>query len=126
LLPKAGIKPVWERAARMGVSSMQSPTGVVVAAVEPGSSADQAGLKVGDVLVRVGDIPVEDQNFGARYRLRYANAPEGTPLPIIVMRAGQQVTLSGKVVFANTGLRLEADPAATAKAKGILRGILGR
>ena len=124
LLPKAGIKPVWDRAARMGVQSMQSPIGVVVAALEPGGAAELAGVKVGDLLVSVGDIPVEDQNFGARYRLRYANAAEGAPLPIIVMRAGQRVTLNGKVMFANTGMRLEADAAASAKAKRVLNGIL--
>jgi S1-C subfamily serine protease len=103
---------------------MQSPIGVVVAALEPGGAAELAGVKVGDLLVSVGDIPVEDQNFGARYRLRYANAAEGAPLPIIVMRAGQRVTLNGKVMFANTGMRLEADAAASAKAKRVLNGIL--
>ena len=124
LAPKAGLKPVWDRAPRMGVSSLQSPNGVVVAALEPGGAAEQAGLKVGDMLVSVGDIPVQDINFGARYRLRYANAAEGSPLQIIVMRAGQRVTLNGKVMFANSGLHLEADPSAPAKAKRILNGIL--
>jgi predicted metalloprotease with PDZ domain len=124
LLPKAGIKPVWDRAPRMGVSSLQSPTGIVVTSLEPGGAAEQAGIKVGDVLVTVGDIAVEDLNFGARYRLRYANAAEGLAIPIVVMRAGQKVTLNGKVMFANTGMHLEADPAASAKAKRILTGIL--
>jgi hypothetical protein len=32
--------------------------------------------------------------------------------------------LNGKVMFANTGMRLDADPAASAKAKRILNGIL--
>lgn len=124
LLPKAGIKPVWERAARMGVSSLQSPSGVVVTALEPGGAAESAGVRLGDILVQVGDIPVEDQNFGARFRLRYNNAPEGSPLPMVVMRGGQRLTLSGKVVFANVGMRLEADGGASAKAKRILQGIL--
>ena len=124
LLPKAGIKAVFERAPRMGVSSQQSQAGVVVTATEPGGSADLAGVKAGDVLVTVGDIPVEDLNFGARFRLRYGNAVEGSPLPIVVMRGGQKVTLNGKVMFANAGTRLEADPAATAKAKRILAGIV--
>ncbi len=124
LLPKAGMKPVWERAARMGISSLQSPAGVVVTALETNGAAEQAGVKVGDILVQVGDIPVEDQNFGARFRLRYGNAPEGSPLPIVVTRAGQKVTLNGKVLFANSGMRIEADPSASPKAKRILSGIL--
>jgi predicted metalloprotease with PDZ domain len=124
VLPKAGIKPVWDRAPRMGVSSLQSPTGIVVTALEPGGAAEQAGVKVGDVLVTVGDIPVEDLNFGARYRMRYANVADGTPITMVVMRAGQRVTLNGKVMFANTGMHLEADPNASAKAKRIMVGIL--
>jgi predicted metalloprotease with PDZ domain len=124
LLPKAGIKPVWDRAPRMGVSSFQSPAGIVVTSLEPGGAAELAGIKVGDVLVTVGDIAVEDLNFGSNYRLRYANATEGMTIPIVVMRGGQKVTLSGKVMFANTGMHLEADPAASAKAKRILTGIL--
>jgi predicted metalloprotease with PDZ domain len=124
LLPKAGIKPIWERAPRMGVYSQQSPSGVVVTSIEPGGSAELAGVKVGDILVSVGPIPVEDQNFGARFRLQYGSVPEGSPLPIVVMRGGQRVTLEGKVMFANTGMRLETDAAATPKAKRILQGIL--
>jgi predicted metalloprotease with PDZ domain len=124
LLPKAGLKPIWERAPRMGVYSQQSPSGVVVTSTEPGGSAELAGVKAGDVLVSVGQIPVEDQNFGARFRLQYGSVPEGSPLPIVVMRGGQRVTLEGKVMFANTGMRLETDAAATAKAKRILQGIL--
>ena len=124
LLPKAGIKPVWDRAPRMGVSSLQSPTGIVVTALEPGGAAEQAGVKVGDVLVQVGDVPVEDLNFGARYRLRYSSVAEGTPVQMIVVRNGQRMTLNGKVMFANTGMRLEVDPSAAPKAKRVLNGIL--
>jgi predicted metalloprotease with PDZ domain len=124
LLPKAGIKPIWDRAPRMGVYSQQSAAGVSVTSVEPGGAAELAGVKVGDLLVSVGEIPVNDQNFGARFRMRYNNAAEGSPLPIVVMRAGQQMTLNGKLLFANTGMRLEADPAASPKAKRILNGIL--
>ena len=108
----------------MGVSSLQSPSGVVVTALEPGGAAEAAGVRLGDILVQVGDIPVEDQNFGARFRLRDNNAAEGSPLPMVVMRGGQRLTLNGKVVFANVGMKLEADPSASAKAKRILSGIL--
>ena len=124
LLPRAGIKPVWERAPRMGVYSQQSPAGVAVTSLEPGGSAELAGVKVGDLLVTIGEIPVDDQNFGARFRLRYGSAAEGSALPIVVLRAGQRMTLDGKVMFANTGMRLEADAAASVKAKRILQGIL--
>jgi predicted metalloprotease with PDZ domain len=124
IAPKAGLKVSWERAPRVGVYSQQSMAGVVVTQLEPGGAAEQAGVKVDDILVSVGNIPVEDQNFGARFRLAYGNAAEGSPLPIVVTRNGQRMTLNGKLSFANAGLKLEVDPAAPAKAKRILSGIL--
>ncbi|HET9425084.1 MAG TPA: PDZ domain-containing protein [Gemmatimonadaceae bacterium] len=124
LLPKAGLKPVWDRAPRMGVYSQQSPQGVVVTSTEPGGSADLAGVKVGDVLVSIGEIAVDDQNFGPKFRLKYANAAEGSALPIVVMRGGQRTTLDGKLMFAQTQVAIQADPAASPKAKRILQGIL--
>jgi predicted metalloprotease with PDZ domain len=124
VLPKAGLRGVFDRVPRMGIFSQQSASGITVTATEPGGSAEQAGVKVGDVLVSVGAIPVEDQEFGARFRLKYGSSPEGTPLPIIVMRGAQRMTLNGKVMFANGRMRIEADPTATAKAVRIREGIL--
>jgi predicted metalloprotease with PDZ domain len=124
ILPKAGLKPVWDRAPRMGVYSQQSAAGIVVTSIEPGGSADLAGVKEGDVLVTIGDIPVEDQDFGPRFRLKYANAAEGSPLPIVVSRGGQRRTLEGKLMFAQSQVRVEADADAPARAKRILQGIL--
>jgi len=124
VLPKAGLRSVADRVPRMGVFSQQSPGGVTVTATEPGGSADLAGVRVGDVLISVGGIAVEDQEFGAKFRTKYASSPEGTPLPIVVLRAGQRETLTGKVMFANGQMRIEADPNATPKAVRVREGIL--
>jgi predicted metalloprotease with PDZ domain len=124
ILPKAGLRPVAERVPRMGVFSQQSPDGVTVTATEPGGSADLAGVRAGDLLVSVGDIAVVDQQFGAKFRAKYASSPEGTALPIVVVRGGQRLTLTGRVMFANGQVRIEADPNATAKAVRIREGIL--
>lgn len=124
VLPKAGMKPTWDRSPRMGVYSQQTPTGVVVTSTEPGGSAELAGVKVGDVLVTIGDVGVEDQNFGAKFRLKYANAAEGSPLPIVITRGGQKTTLNGKLMFAQTQIAVQADAGASPKAKRILQGIL--
>jgi predicted metalloprotease with PDZ domain len=124
LLPKAGMKVVYERVPRMGVYSQQTALGVVVTAVEPGGSADQAGVRVGDGLLSIGDIPVADQEFGARFRAKYSASAEGSTLPITIMRSGQRVTLNGKLMFANGQLRIEADPAANEKALRIRQGLL--
>jgi predicted metalloprotease with PDZ domain len=124
ILPKAGLRGVSERVPRMGIFSQQSPAGITVTSVEPGGSADQAGVRPGDMLMSVGNIPVEDQDFGARFRAKYGAAPEGTPLAIVVTRAGQRVTLNGKVMFAPGQMRIEADPSASPKATRIREGLL--
>jgi predicted metalloprotease with PDZ domain len=124
ILPKAGLKVVYEKVPRMGVYSQQTALGVVVTAVEPGGSADQAGVRVGDALLSIGDIPVADQDFGARFRTKYAASAEGAPLPIVVTRAGQKLTLTGKLMFANGQLRIEPDQAANEKALRIRQGLL--
>ena len=124
ILPKAGLRPVADRVPRMGVFSQQSAGGVTVTATEPGGSADLAGVRVSDVLISIGDIAVEDQQFGAKFRAKYTSSPEGTPLPIVVVRGGQRLTLPGKVLFANGQMRIEADPNASPKALRVRAGIL--
>jgi hypothetical protein len=42
--------------------------------------------------VRIGDIPVSDPNFGARYRARYARS-DGQMVPLVVRRGGEERTL---------------------------------
>jgi C-terminal processing protease CtpA/Prc len=61
--------------------------------VERDGAAEAAGIQVGDYLVRIGDIPVSDPNFGARYRARYARN-EGQTVPVQVKRRGEDQTLT--------------------------------
>src|SRR5690349_24850792 len=71
LLPLAGIKVVTDtvREARLGISAGQDSAGaVVIRQVLPGGPAEEAGVKVGDVLLAIGDIPINDVDFGAKFR----------------------------------------------------------
>jgi hypothetical protein len=81
-------------------------------------------------LLKVGDIDVKDAEFGARFRELYAGKPTGTPLPIVVQRAGQTLTLAGRVAYAPGAPRITEEPAASARAtrlrNGILRGTTDR
>lgn len=124
LLPLAGLRMRQERVPRLGVLTQQDPNGIVVANVQEGSSAASAGVKPGDYLVSVGDIPVEDQQFGAKLRAKYGASVEGSPLAIKVRRGMETVTLAGKLQFAPGDAIVEADPAAKAKAVRIRNGIL--
>lgn len=126
LLPLAGLKLEADttRLPRLGVFTGSDSVNVVVKDVEPGGTAALAGVRPGDVLVSVGEIPVRDDSFGARYRARYARESSAT-IPIVVRRDGTQLTLSGPLQFAsNVERRIVADRNAAAKAVRIRNGIL--
>jgi len=65
--------------------------GVVITAVEEGSPADRAGLIVGDVLIRIGQITVTDEESlpGAVLRMT-----PGEPVDILVLRGGDPRTFT--------------------------------
>jgi predicted metalloprotease with PDZ domain len=125
ILPLAGLRARRERVPRLGVVTQMDPGGVItVVSVQEGSSAAAAGVKPGDVLISVGDIPVEDQNFGAKMRAKFGASMEGLALPIKIRRGMENVTLPGKLQFAAGDIVVEADPLAKPKAVGIRNGIL--
>ncbi len=95
ILPLAGLRLNVDsiREPWIGVSTNVDSGGVMVMEIEPDGAARAAGVQVGDYLLRVGDIPVSDPDFGARYRARYARS-DGDTVPLVVRREGQERTLS--------------------------------
>ena len=131
LLPLAGMRFAMDtiREPRLGVNSIGTSEGVLVTQVAPGSSAAEAGVQPGDILVSVGNIRVEDQDFGVQFRARFQGQP-GAPLQIGVRRNGELVALGTRVRMAERLVpRVEALPNAPEKARrirtGILRGTTG-
>lgn len=116
---------------RLGVLTRGDSTGIRVEEITPGGGAAQAGVRVGDLLAVVGDIPVTDGTFGARFRQKYREVPPGTLLPLVVRRDGVEVRLQMPLTRGiRTVTRLTADPKAAPKATriraGILHGTTGR
>jgi predicted metalloprotease with PDZ domain len=126
ILPLAGLKAVQARVPRLGVFTQGDATGVVITQVDPTGAAASAGVQAGDILLSVGDIPVEDALFGEKFRAKYATAAEGSPLAIRIRRAGQERTMQAQLRFAPGQVELQIDPNASAKAVRIRNGILGR
>ena len=124
ILPLAGLRTRQERVPRLGVLTQPDQNGIMVANVQEGSSAANAGVKPGDYLISVGDIPVEDQQFGAKMRAKYGASVEGSPLQIKVRRGTETVILAGRLQFAAGDVVLEADPAAKPKSVKVRNGIL--
>lgn len=129
ILPMAGLRARQQQVPRLGVLTQMDPNGIIVANVNEGSSAAQAGVRPGDYLITVGDIPVEDQMFGAKMRAKYGASAPGAPLAIKIRRAGQEMTLQGKLQFGPGDIVVDQNPAASEKAvrirNGILRGTTG-
>ena len=134
VLPLAGFRFVSDtiQEPRLGVGTTADSTGtLVVTYVDPEGALAAAGVQVGDQLVAIGEVPVSDESFGARFRAKYARASAGTSLPIGVRRAGRDVSLSAKLAFAPRVVRhVRIDANASAKAmrirNGILRGVTDR
>lgn len=124
VLPLAGLRARQEQVPRLGVMTQMDPNGVVVANVGEGSAAAAAGVRVGDYLITVGDIPVDDQQFGARMRAKYGASAPGTPLAIKIKRGSEVMTLNGKLAFGPGDIVIEELPQATAKSVRIRGGIL--
>jgi predicted metalloprotease with PDZ domain len=114
------------REPRIGIELADEPDGVFIINVVPGSMAAEAGMRVGDRLVSIGGIEVEDLMFGDEFRRRYASADEGTRVAVIVERAGETVELGGGLRFEEQWQgRVEPDPGAGEKASRVRSGILG-
>jgi predicted metalloprotease with PDZ domain len=126
VLPLAGMRvaPDTIKVPRLGIQTAADTTGIVIVGLLPGGVAQEAGVRPGDRLLALGDVPLTNPDFGAEFRSRYGNR-EGDPLPIRVLRGTDTLNLTGKVRLATqVELRLEVDPRATAKAVRIRNGIL--
>ncbi len=68
--------------------------GSIIEEVEPGSPAEKAGLKPGDIVLKVGDHDVADTT---ELRLQIAEAPAGAALPLEIYRDGKPQRLSVQI-----------------------------
>ena len=111
------------REPRIGVYTAADSSGVLVSAVEPGGAAATAGVKVGDYLLSIGDIPVTE-GFGERFRVRYGQS-EGQVASIRLRRGEETLTLPMTVrISTRTERHLIFDRTASPKAARIRHGIL--
>jgi serine protease Do len=87
-----GIQPITEDIA--GAFGLPANQGEIVARIEPGEGADKAGLKQGDVVVRVGGKDVTpDQTLS----YLVANTTPGTRVPLEIIRDGKRQTITALV-----------------------------
>ena len=74
------------KAKAAGASSSGFSVGAEVATVEPGSAADKAGIKVGDVVTKFQDLTISDPN---QLTAAVREQPAGATVKVTVLRGGQ-------------------------------------
>jgi S1-C subfamily serine protease len=82
------VKANSEPAKELGVNDGNK--GVVVAQVQPGSGADHAGLKKGDIITSFNGADVNDPNI---FRNQVASAGPGTVVTLNILRDGRELQL---------------------------------
>jgi S1-C subfamily serine protease len=70
---------------------MTVPRGVLIAQVYPGSSADRAGLKEGDVILSIDGRPVNDEGGGA---FAIGAHKVGDRVPMVIQRNDREQTIT--------------------------------
>ncbi len=73
---------------------LKQVSGAIVSGVTPGSAADRAGMKQGDVIKSFNGQPVEDTNA---LRNRVAESTPGSNATVVVIRDGSERTLTVKL-----------------------------
>jgi serine protease Do len=69
---------------------LESPSGALVAEIEPGGPAERAGIRPGDVIVAVEGVPIRHADELAR---QVARRKPGSPLSVTVLRDGKRFEL---------------------------------
>jgi predicted metalloprotease with PDZ domain len=110
----------------LGVSLGATPGGMQVQQVTPGSSAETAGVQVGDVITNIGGVAVAaDRDWGGEFRTRY-RGKTGQPLTITVQRTGQMLTLNTTVrERTSSRVSLERASSRTPKQIKVWQGLAG-
>ena len=102
---------------RLGATMQDDSSGVSIASLVAGGSADAAGARVGDRVLSVGDVrTTKTASFGA-FRSRYAGTAL-TSLPLVVQRGADTLTLSAPVRLTSRQ-ETKVVPVANAPAKAV-------
>jgi S1-C subfamily serine protease len=106
------------------LSTAGDSNGVRVSSVSAGGPAATAGMRVGDAILSIGEVPVTDVASLDKFRARYAGTAL-TTLPVSVKRGTETLALQVPVrLFPRVQTRVVIDPGASAKAVRIRAGIL--
>jgi Do/DeqQ family serine protease len=73
---------------------LKDSRGVLINSVQPGSPAEKAGLRAGDVITALNGTPIDDPNA---LRNRIASTPPGTEVTLTVVRDGHEQQVQARL-----------------------------
>ena len=126
VLPLAGLKLTVDttRIPVLGITTAADSGGLLVRAVAPGSTADDAGMMAGDYLISVNGMLVTERRFVQRLR-EMLGSRAGTRVTFDVQRGDEIVELTGPLrVDERIAMHLTADSSASPRAMRIRSGLL--
>jgi predicted metalloprotease with PDZ domain len=127
VLPLGGLRLLVERTVlpNLGISSSADEQGRRVVALDPAGAGTAAGVKVGDYLVTIGGLDVNDPAFGTNFSAKFSGVPPGGSIALVIRRGTQQMTLSAPANFRTSERRrIIAATDASAKAIRVREGLL--
>jgi predicted metalloprotease with PDZ domain len=127
VLPLGGFRLMVERTVlpNLGISSSTDEQGRRVVALDPVGTGAAAGVKVGDYLVSIGGLDVNDPAFGTNFSSKFAGLPPGGSIELVVRRGSQQMTLTAAAKLRTSERRrIVAATDAPAKALRVRAGLL--
>jgi predicted metalloprotease with PDZ domain len=129
VLPLAGLRLVVDRTVQpsLGISASPDEEGLRVMQVVVSGPGATAGVQLGDYLLTVGGIDVNDPLFQEQFDEKYRAAPPGGTVPIEIRRGTQRLTLNAPVRFNTIETRriiemTNASPKAIAIRESLLSG----
>jgi Do/DeqQ family serine protease len=102
---------------------LPSTDGVLIQTVFKDQPADRAGLKRNDVIVEFDGRPVADLQ---KFRLRVADTPVGTRVPMVVLREGKRVPVTILLADRDQNVLAQAQPTRPEAASETLAGLTVR
>ena len=127
VLPLGGFRLMVERTVlpNLGISSSTDEQGRRVVALDPVGTGAAAGVKVGDYLVSIGGLDVNDPAFGTNFSSKFAGLPPGGSIELVVRRGSQQMTVTAAAKLRTSERRrIVAATDAPAKALRVRAGLL--
>jgi serine protease Do len=79
---------------------LNNVTGVIVSNVRPGSAAEKAGIKRGDIITAINGERIEDSNV---LRNKVAGTPPGTEIRLSILRDGSAQEMTATLEESDTG-----------------------